>query len=281
MRARARFAPRTVGLRDARRSKRELLELQSRLQAGLRGHQHQDNGVSDWSPNRTDPIEDCCVLDYSLLGAAREIVSEVFRRRPEITTLALSIFSVEPHPTLGHDQLVCSFAAIVSQRVWGSIRHHRVDDANVFKNEPFRLAAPEGQVMPFAPSAEQSPEETIDWDAISPHDFELLVAGLFSRLGFTTMTTQQSHDGGIDVVAADDTPITGGRVVVQCKRHAGTIGASVVRDLYGALTHERAMKEILITTSSFSVDARRFAEGKPLELIDGATLRRLLESAEG
>ena len=66
-------------------------------------------------------------------------------------------------------------------------------------------------------------------------------------------------------------------MIVQCKRYQGNIGSPVVRDLYGAVTDARATKGILITTSDFSPDAVRFAEGKPIDLINGRTVQHLLE----
>jgi restriction system protein len=50
----------------------------------------------------------------------------------------------------------------------------------------------------------------------------------------------------------------------------------MIRDLYGAMNHEGASKGVLITTSRFSLEAIKFAEGKPLELIDGQQLEELL-----
>ncbi|WP_434641181.1 FtsK/SpoIIIE domain-containing protein [Thermoanaerobacterium thermosaccharolyticum] len=64
--------------------------------------------------------------------------------------------------------------------------------------------------------------------------------------------------------------------MVQCKRFQNTVSSSIVRDLYGVLTHLRANKGILITTGTISSEARTFAEGKPLELIDGEKLLKLL-----
>ena len=65
-------------------------------------------------------------------------------------------------------------------------------------------------------------------------------------------------------------------MIVQCKRYSGTVGASSVRDLYRAVMHTRVTKGVLVTTSDFSPDAIRFAEGKPLELINGQQLAELL-----
>ena len=55
------------------------------------------------------------------------------------------------------------------------------------------------------------------------------------------------------------------------------MGVSAVRDLYGTLMNEGAMKGILVTTSYFGNDAFDFASGKPIQLIDGAQLLGLLE----
>ena len=54
------------------------------------------------------------------------------------------------------------------------------------------------------------------------------------------------------------------------------MGVGAVRELYGAVQAEGADKGILVTSSSFTVPARKFAEGKPLELMDGTRLRSLI-----
>ncbi|MEU4235659.1 restriction endonuclease [Nonomuraea sp. NPDC026600] len=111
---------------------------------------------------------------------------------------------------------------------------------------------------------------------MDPLQFEVLVAELFAAMGFQTETTVRSGDGGVDVVATDPDPIRGGRIIIQAKRYSATIQPSVVRDLYGTLVHEGASKGILITTSGFGPGSREFAENKPLTLIDGVELGRLL-----
>lgn len=72
-------------------------------------------------------------------------------------------------------------------------------------------------------------------------------------------------------------PIRGGKIVVQAKRYTNTVGVSAVRDLYGTLQHEGAMKGILITTSNYGSDAYEFAKGKPITLMNGGNLIHLLE----
>lgn len=96
-------------------------------------------------------------------------------------------------------------------------------------------------------------------------------------MGFETIVTKPSQDGGVDVIAELKQPLLRGRVLVQCKRYQGSIGEPIVRELVGVVDHERAMKGIIICTSRFTAGAEKFAEGKPIELIDGSELERLIK----
>lgn len=89
--------------------------------------------------------------------------------------------------------------------------------------------------------------------------------------------TRASRDGGVDVVAYDQRPVLGGKVVIQAKRYRNTVGVSAVRDLYGTMMNEGANKGILVSTSGYGKDAFDFANDKPIELIDGSRLLYLLE----
>lgn len=116
----------------------------------------------------------------------------------------------------------------------------------------------------------------MDWE-----DFEHLVRELFERefsmRGGEVKVTQASADGGVDAVAFDPDPISGGKIVIQAKRYTRTVGVSAVRDLFGTTQAEGAIKGILVTTADYGPDAYRFAQGKPLTLLSGANLLHLLE----
>jgi restriction system protein len=116
---------------------------------------------------------------------------------------------------------------------------------------------------------------------LSPGEFESLITNLFSKMGLETRLTQASRDGGVDCVAYDPRPILGGKVVVQAKRYKNTVGVSAVRDLYGTLQNEGASKGILVTTSGYGAASFEFANGKPIELLDGGNLLYLLEEHAG
>ncbi|MCO6184800.1 restriction endonuclease [Rhizobium sp. L1K21] len=116
----------------------------------------------------------------------------------------------------------------------------------------------------------------MDWE-----DFEHLVRELFEKefasRGGEVRVTQASSDGGVDAVAFDPDPITGGKIVIQAKRYTRTVGVTAVRDLYGTMQHEGASRGILITTADYGPDAYSFASGKPITLFTGSNLLHLLE----
>ena len=130
-------------------------------------------------------------------------------------------------------------------------------------------------------SVVDSINEGVNLAAIDWKDFENLISEVFgqefSSNGGEVKITQASRDGGVDAVAFDPDPIRGGKIVIQAKRYTNVVGVSAVRDLYGTLMNEGAMKGILVTTSYFGNDAYDFANGKPIQLIDGGQLLGLLE----
>ncbi|NDJ77668.1 MAG: restriction endonuclease [Chloroflexi bacterium] len=107
---------------------------------------------------------------------------------------------------------------------------------------------------------------------MSPGDFEHLIANLFTEMGFKTGTTTISRDGGVDVIAFDERPLVGGKIIIQAKRYRNTVGVESVRALYGVMQDEGAIKGILVTTSGFGTASREFAKDKPIELMDGNNL---------
>ena len=110
---------------------------------------------------------------------------------------------------------------------------------------------------------------------LKPKDFEHFVHNLFTRMGLDTKIFKADGDGGVDCVAYDPKPVFGGKYVIQAKLYNITVPPSAVRDLYGTMQHEGATKGILITTSGYGPSSYEFANGKPLQLIDGTGLLAL------
>lgn len=118
-----------------------------------------------------------------------------------------------------------------------------------------------------------------------PAFFERLLIDLLIAMGYGGSSEDagraigQSGDGGVDGVIDQD-PLGVDQIYVQAKRYAesNNIGASAIRDFFGALSLKKAHKGIFVTTSSFSSAAVQTARdlGTRIVLIDGLQLAKLM-----
>jgi len=121
--------------------------------------------------------------------------------------------------------------------------------------------------------------ELLSWlRELKPWEFERYMAELFTKLGYKTIVTGGGYDRGVDVVAEKDSL----KHYIQCKKYiTSTVGPGELRDFYGAIAdHLAQAKSYFITTNKFTLEAERFAEDKPIELIDGNKLIRYIRLSE-
>ncbi len=149
-------------------------------------------------------------------------------------------------------------------------------------------------VSSVSPEIEQLAPETEDADyrsrllavlqGLPPAGFERLCQRLLREAGFEqVVVTGKSGDGGIDghgVLALNS--FVSFRVLFQCKKYVGSVSPGHVRDFRGAM-QGRADKGLILTTGSFTTEARREATrdgAPPIELVDGEKLVSLFASLE-
>lgn len=107
--------------------------------------------------------------------------------------------------------------------------------------------------------------------------FEFEVAAVFAGYGYQVRHRGGSGDDGVDLEIHYPEQVKYG--IVQCKAHQGTLPPTHVRALYGAMLHEGAEEGWLITTGRVGPNARAWAAGKPIRIVDGRTLAQWRSSA--
>jgi restriction system protein len=109
-------------------------------------------------------------------------------------------------------------------------------------------------------------------------EFEHLVSEFYRRRGFqVTHNGGSGPDGGVDIVLRKK----GETYLVQCKQwKAYKVGAQPVREFYGVMASRGVAGGYFVTSGEYTVEARRFAQGLNLELVDGHQLRRMIEVAQ-
>lgn len=110
-------------------------------------------------------------------------------------------------------------------------------------------------------------------------EFEMLVGEAFRLKGYqVTETGGGGADGGVDLVLRKD----GEKHLVQCKQwKAYKVGVTVVRELFGVMAAQGATGGYVVTSGCFTDEAKAFARGRNIELIEGPALHALIKQARG
>jgi restriction endonuclease Mrr len=98
--------------------------------------------------------------------------------------------------------------------------------------------------------------------------FEKLVAEIYHGFGYEVELTQQTRDGGKDIIAIKRGAEAKVKYLIECKRPdpGGYVSVGTVRELYGVKAHEKATKGIIVTTAYFSPDAKTLLNEHEWEL---------------
>ena len=113
---------------------------------------------------------------------------------------------------------------------------------------------------------------------ISWLEFEELVGEAYRRRGYAVAETGGGGaDGGVDLVLRKGSE----RLLVQCKHwKVQKVSVKVVRELFGVVSAEGATGGILISSGTYTQEAKEFARTNGIELVDGTQLMRLIAEVQ-
>jgi restriction system protein len=118
------------------------------------------------------------------------------------------------------------------------------------------------------------PQQTLD--SLTSEQFELLVSEVYRRLGFEvemSIARSTTHEGDLTLFQIDEC------VIVRCDHlSTGAIGVAEIEAFQRAVAAGGAHSGVYVTSRTFSREARLFARGKQLRLLDAAGLQELIAS---
>jgi restriction system protein len=105
-------------------------------------------------------------------------------------------------------------------------------------------------------------------------NFSLVVGEAYRRQGYSV---ESSNSAAFDFQLAKKGQIT----LVQCRRwKVNQVGDAPVRELVNAMEKQDAFNCVCITAGAFSANARDFARGRPITLLNDAALVELARTIE-
>jgi restriction system protein len=119
-------------------------------------------------------------------------------------------------------------------------------------------------------SHEQTAERLAAVRAMAWDEFASLVTAAYRKRGYDVEAARSS---AFDFMLKQQGRIT----LVQCRRwKVNQVGVGPLKELYEALDKHDAYNGVCVAAGGFSDAARQFAAGKPLALLEGAELAKLL-----
>lgn len=108
--------------------------------------------------------------------------------------------------------------------------------------------------------------------------FEELLGEAYRRQGYSV---EENHgtgsDGGVDLRLSKN----GRLILVQAKQwKTFKVGVSVAREMYGLMVDQKAQEVRIVTSGRFTQDARAFAQGKPIVLVEGEQLEQMIRQVQ-
>jgi len=120
---------------------------------------------------------------------------------------------------------------------------------------------------------------------ISPASFESLILQVLAQMGYgggdakRIQGVPRGPDGGIDGTIDED-KLGLDQIYIQAKRYTdNSVGRPTVQSFLGAMTGGGCKKGVFVTSSTFTSEAKKFAQGLTdvrLVLIDGVDLAKLM-----
>jgi restriction system protein len=117
-------------------------------------------------------------------------------------------------------------------------------------------------------------------ESLSSREFEHVIEQLYEALGYETVLTKATRDGGRDVIAKRTAAGTREKVLIDCKLFKkSTVGAAQVMQLLGVVTKEPACRGVIVTTGHVTAPSR--TSDPRVEVVDRSQLIELLNENFG
>jgi len=104
---------------------------------------------------------------------------------------------------------------------------------------------------------------------LSGTDFEILLYRLFEAMKYSVQKTGKTGDQGGDLIINKD----GQRIIVQAKRHTGSVNNSAIQEAVAAQKFYDCAKAMVVTNSEFTSSAIVLGKLNGVEMVSGKILR--------
>lgn len=118
------------------------------------------------------------------------------------------------------------------------------------------------------------------FEALKPHEFEQLICTLYKKIGYETVWTKATRDGGKDVIASKKNLFGDEYIYIECKKYnKSELGIETVRTFAYTVLNDKVHKGIIFCTGHIPETLYNYAQR--IEIINFDKLIELLNSYWG
>jgi len=134
----------------------------------------------------------------------------------------------------------------------------------------YSLYIPKNKILTLNDPLEQIIIESTKYPSIiynlTPREFESFIGKIFQAFGFNVELTAQTRDGGTDLICLKKDLNIPFKMAIETKKYSPDkpIGVGLVRNFVGSNVITNANKLLFVTTSSYTKDARKYANSNML-----------------
>ncbi|NOS73698.1 MAG: restriction endonuclease [Methyloglobulus sp.] len=104
---------------------------------------------------------------------------------------------------------------------------------------------------------------TLDFEQMTPIDFEHYCAGILRNNGWQTKVTKGSGDQGVDIVSEHGDI----KAVFQCKKYSNPVGNKAVQEIIAGKHFEQADFATVVSNAQFTASAKQIANIAGVKLL--------------
>ena len=114
---------------------------------------------------------------------------------------------------------------------------------------------------------------------MNPVEFEKVVANIWESQGWNVQLTPQSSDRGVDIIATKEETFESRRYLIQAKKYGknNKVNSEEIQRYAGLYARDEQVDSVfVVTSSSFTSEAKRVAENRNVEIINSTKLIELI-----
>lgn len=233
------------------------------------------------APVMLKQAEHAALYDEGVRQLALRTLHGVFAaaRADFVQAAVVNVFTSFQDPDSEQDTTVCLLSVQTEREELAALKLDEQDAGECLEGLSARCEDSLAELVPVRPILTVT-HDVEELRGVGVRDFEQRVRDALARTfpgEAVELLVETSRSGEVEGVVIDPDPVRGGTFVIRALRSQEPVPVAAVRDLHAALREQGAATGLFFSTSRFDAEARAFARGRRLLLVDAESWACLVD----